>query len=750
MKRQFSIMVMVLSLFSYDIASADTAVFGPEKYVRGTGAPVEVTKSFTVPNPEAPFRIVVQNGQGKRGSVSSGIIKLNGTPLITPNLFNKKTDVITLPVTLQGTNTITAEVRSTPGSSFIVTIFGPDPPQSTFKGIKGVPDAFPVNTATVVTFNASVPYDPSQATPLVELQSVTPDGIVLGTEGAMVDTGNLTLGDEIKGDGVFSFRKTYTIAQPGDLTLRIKATIGAQDYYSDRFALTAFTPFSEASVLGGLNAQTMAEQLYYQIEPTQGKSAALAAVVSSLKQNPLVKDAGISQGGNHVWIEYVTGIRGGISFNPPGTRGGGASLSPLASPLSISSTTPGSVPGNIAVESKKVLIASPFKDQFGSTDEGTALKKLYEDHNTNSGCPKYDITYLENSQVEVDTFKALASYGIIHVASHGNVNGNQVDILTKTPATLLNLIWYAGDLLLGRLYQENVGGQTWLAVTPSFISHHVSSMPSSLVFLGSCLSASNNTMSTAFLNAGAQAYLGFSDLVPSSFAFNKATYFHQNWVEDPSTLLTASEVFNGGCSGDPTAPACWKLIPTASKLEAPLGGLQNGNFELGTLGAWTPQGDARILTQLGPFTPTDGTYMGLISTGLGFTTSSGSISQQACLPANAQTLSVSWNFNSEEFQEYCGDIYQDFFRIDLIDSNGATNNLLYEDIDAWCSATTKVPLVFDQGDVWSTGWRTTPLNIGTYATANSGKSVTIQLSAGDIGDSIYDTAILLDAIKVQP
>lgn len=64
-------------------------------------------------------------------------------------------------------------------------------------------------------------------------------------------------------------------------------------------------------------------QLYYQVEKTEGKSAALAAVVDSLKQNPFVKDAGISESGSHVWIKYINGAGGGISFNRPGTKGGG-------------------------------------------------------------------------------------------------------------------------------------------------------------------------------------------------------------------------------------------------------------------------------------------------------------------------------------------------------------------------------------------------------------------------------------------
>jgi hypothetical protein len=44
-----------------------------------------------------------------------------------------------------------------------------------------------------------------------------------------------------------------------------------------------------------------------------------------------------------------------------------------------------------------------------------------------------------------------------------------------------------------------------------------------------------------------------------------------------------------------------------------------------------------------------------------------------------------------------------------------------------------------------TGWDMLSFDI----TAFRGQTVTLVLSAGDVGDSIYDTAILLDLISVQ-
>ncbi len=136
----------------------------------------------------------------------------------------------------------------------------------------------------------------------------------------MVDNGQLSLGDEIQGDGIFSFRKTYTVPQPSDIRIRVKADVSGQVFYSDVFTLTAFTPISDTEAEATNNAQSSAEQLYYQLLPAKGKDQALADVVAFLKGYPFVKNVGISAGRNSIWIQYTNGMEGGIAFNPPGTR----------------------------------------------------------------------------------------------------------------------------------------------------------------------------------------------------------------------------------------------------------------------------------------------------------------------------------------------------------------------------------------------------------------------------------------------
>jgi hypothetical protein len=629
--------------------------------------------------------------------------------------------------------------------SFKPRLYSGAPAVSPVSGITVDPDGFPINTATQVKFTASVPYPAGGTVPTVLLEQVDQNGNFIALEGSMADDGNLSLGDEIEGDGVFSFRKTYNIAQPSQIKLRVKTTLNGQTNYSELFNIRAFAPITDSEANSINNAQTSARQLYDQLVSSKGEEQAKIEIVTYLKGQSIVQDAGISDG--TIWIKYNNGMEGAILFTPPGTKGGSSSNN--SSQLSLQANL-SAQSSNLEVGSKKVLIMAPFLNEFGGDDDGPAAKTLFDNHNS-AGCPKYDVTYLSNSQAGVGAFKALGSYGIVHISSHGDtVNGNVI-ILSKTSNSAQNMQTYQADLNSSpiRLLTATTATGTWLAATPEFFRWYIQSFPSNaVVFFSSCRSTRNNTMANIINQKGAKTYFGFSDYVQTTFAKQKVTHFYDKWLEDPTTLVTTGEVFNGGCDSS-NPPACWNLVG-ANNVEAPSGNqLQDGSFESGTLGAWSAQGDGRVISQLGNFSPTDGNRMGIISTGLGFTTDSGAVSQQACIAINATTVSFDWNFSSEEFQEWCGSPYQDYFRVDLVSENGATTNLLYRNVDSLCSSTSPASFSFDRGDAWTTGWRSEAIDISGFAASNNGKPVTVRFSAGDVGDSIYDTAITLDNIKIN-
>ena len=87
--------------------------------------------------------------------------------------------------------------------------------------------------------------------------------------GKLVDDGNLSLDDEIEGDGIFSFRKVYSFSQPSTIFLKIRVNIEGQVHYSDAFSLFAFTPITDQEATEMANAQTSAQQLLEQLVQTQ-------------------------------------------------------------------------------------------------------------------------------------------------------------------------------------------------------------------------------------------------------------------------------------------------------------------------------------------------------------------------------------------------------------------------------------------------------------------------------------------------
>jgi hypothetical protein len=687
-------------------------------------------------------------------------VKLNGAVVVGPNDFNKQVDLITKAVKLSEQNTLSVEVRSTPGSFVLVTILSDTPPVSPISGVTVNPDALFVNEPAIVTIRAVVPYDQTQGTPPVTLQRVDTSGNLLATEGSLTDDGNLANGDEIKGDGIFSIRKVFSSTQEERIRLRIALQQGVLVINSNVFFLDVFAHLTDAELNAIQTLQANAEQFYKAF--VGSKQDARNATLALITQSPDVLQAGLSENGNGIWILYKSGVLGGLVLNPGNTRGGSGNAAwpfgPVVNPYATLFSQPLALQsGGNGIKNRKAIVLSPFLFQFGATDEGNELKDLLED----SACPAYDVTNLTDTAVTVNTIKTLNQYGIVAIATHGdsfyngllslwtdkfgwNSFGAQVVFLTGEKATAANKVANEIDLKKGRLAITNNGGG-YYSILPSFIEYYSGGgYPNSLVYIGACRSTFNNSMGNAFLGKGAGTYLGFSEYVDSGFAGQAAIDFFTAFLED-STKTTGS-AFVPGQSDSSSPPAFFQMKGSAT-LTQPSAQLLDGGFEAGNLGAWRASGDGRVLSQLGQFSPTEGAFAGLISTGLGFTVNSGSIEQEVCLPSDAKQLQFDWNFSSAEFVEFCGSIFQDFFKVEIITDSG-THVLFFRKVDDLCSSVSQTSLVFDQPDVWSTGWQSQSIDISAIAVANQGKPVKIRFSAGDVGDSIFDTAILLDKIRI--
>lgn len=661
------------------------------------------------------------------------------------------------------------------------------------------PDALFVNESGTVTVLAAIRYDSAAGTfPTVKLNQVNAGGQVLATIGILTDDGDLANGDEIAGDGIFSFSDPLLSSIEGRINLRVD--IVNPTFSSEVFSLDYITHISEAQFNEILAMQTAAVQDYENLVGSLGEDGARDAVLADIQADPDVIQAGLSDSSAGIWILHETGILGGLMLNPDDTRSGAATSGldgilqatggrgePPNVPAAASSTAAPAPAASLTadfsrrlnaaldeesqIQNNKAIVLGAFNWQFGTTDDAPGINNIL----SNAACPSFDVTYLLDGAVTVDVIKTLDEYGIVALTSHGDTfyngilslwsdrwgwNGpfGQVVFLVGEQANAANRVANEVDLRQGRLAITSAATGSYYSILPSFIGYYSGGgYPNSLVYIGACRSTFNNTMGDAFTAAGAKTFIGYSEYVNSAFAGIVGVDFFDRYINQPG-IDTTGEAFIPGQFDTSTPPAYFELIgDTDTELADP--DLLDGDFESGTTVAWSVAGDGRVITQLGGFSPTSGAFMGIISTGLGFTASSGEISQQICLPGDAETLDFSWNFSSEEFVEWCGSQYQDFFSVTIYTDSGP-QNLFYRNVDSLCGSVFATALAFDQSGagcepndnndctVWSTGWLSASLDVSAIAAANEGKAVELVFSAGDVGDSVFDSAILLDNIEV--
>ena len=179
-------------------------------------------------------------------------------------------------------------------------------------------------------------------------------------------------------------------------------------------------------------------------------------------------------------------------------------------------------------------------------------------------------------------------------------------------------------------------------------------------------------------------------------------------------------------------------------------------FEDGDKG-WDTKGDVSVVEQMGSAQPAEGNKMVRLSTGLAY--AAPSWAQKAlCASNGVKNLTFNWRMYSEEFEEYCGSTYQDYFVVSILNADGTKQELARWTIDDICPAgansctkcgakspgITKTDLKFDHGDVWGTAWQTTTLPLPGNAA-----SATLVWEVNDVGDSSYDTVVLLDGIVLS-
>ncbi|MFD1775166.1 S-layer homology domain-containing protein [Paenibacillus rhizophilus] len=616
-------------------------------------------------------------------------------------------------------------------------------------------------------------------------------GKVISEITSLYDDGLGAHGDSLQADGIYSGKATLTESTEGYINL--------QAYTGDAPSSTVF----KLSVVKHLTDEQLAQTEIIE-NNTQDKLDQLVTeygdlqkakeeTVAWLQAQAEVQYAGISGAGGSIWYLLDTGILGGISAAPENTKGLSSTGEAAPSDALKTNTLTQSVEQTVSsIGSKRVAVISPFASELTSS---TVYDAVYDKFNQ-SDYP-FLVERVKDTAADVNFFKGLNNYGVVVLDTHGDTfydenvlqmlhntygidfkyAGPQVMFLTGEKATVESKKAYELDLKKGRL--AIISG--YYAITPSFITRYNDMLPDTIVFNGSCRSLYNNSMADAFINNGAATYYGYTDYV--KLAYDQAI------IQSVFTALvdenkTTEEAFNSAVAANGANDGLATFAMKGSSIDAKTKGLINGTFETGNWIGWNGNGDVRVISKLGPLKPTEGNYMAIISTGLGFENndyagfdynSDSYIEQNFIIPAGVTTLSFDYNFISEEPKEYVGTKFNDTFKTTVTSSvyintasvvtshvNGGdtVTSSVYgnesvtigtESINGstvyWIDEN-KVAIDFYGGDktTYMTNWKHVQFDVSQFA----GKaSIVLRFHVWDQGDSAFDTAVLIDNVILK-
>lgn len=648
------------------------------------------------------------------------------------------------------------------------------------------PTAIIAGNPTQVNVLLTVPANVKLQDSSVKLIKLDNSNNPAGEVGVLYDNGKLANGDEIAGDNIFSGIFTFTGTAVGDLKLRVDAKV-----VSGNQSNNASTSVSSLRVLSELTTVQFNEIVNTQSDAAnkvsqylagnvQNMPTAITQTVDWLKSQSAVESAE-SDGSTSIRIKYKSGLYGGMILsveNVSGqitTKGGyqgaderkNSKRIPLNQQTTGTYFTPSSSLSQLykstadldpkVIGNRNVLIYAPFESYFPVDMRPTIVNIL------NSSDFEFEITSYTDQDATVAALENMTAYGLVIFDTHGSGGkefgtGEIVDTNSAAYKNKYKAMLKEGKLSIWKNVTISITGgvknkQDIYAIRAPFISDLAGKFPNSVIFNGSCESTKSPDLENAFIGKGAKTYYGFNKVVNVTFCALAADSCVKRLAKD---LKNTGEAFIGG--SDPQSPNAVYEIKGENDIHYP-DDLINGDFEFGKITGWTRSGDGRVISKLASVNPEGGSYMGIISTGLGYTTATGKIFQTFTVKNTESTLTVKWNFLSEEFLEYIGSQYQDYFKVIIKTENGTENILLNKTVDGIAAqfGATKEPLspgnlikvspdiVFDVGDVYMTNWQTSTFDITAYR----GQRITLILAAGDVGDSAYDTAILLDDISVK-
>lgn len=380
-----------------------------------------------------------------------------------------------------------------------------------------------------------------------------------------------------------------------------------------------------------------------------------------------------------------------------------------------------------------------------------------------------------DKDVTVSDYKKLSGYEVIMISGHGahtEYKATTGEIRTLSSLVLTEDVTsskdeqYAADLKQFRVGKISVTGGTKYAILPEFFEYYYDSddLNGSFIFAENCEvmgkdGTTNNAFANAWMGASAEAVVAFHNSVMATYCRNLMKLYVEQLVggataQEALNVATATYGANDYFAGrEAYGPTAYPILSGNKNAILITEGLVNGDFEESTTAVgWRQLGDNRILMQLGNLIPTSKQRMAIITTGIGSAeedylsgTEGSVLSQVFRLPENATRLVFTYNVVSEEPMEYVGSSFDDTFLAQVSYGN-QTAVVVKESINesAWQPI---YNINFEGGDdtTYETGWKVVEVDVSGLA----GQVINLEFQVYDMGDSIYDTAVLIDNVHVK-
>ena len=571
------------------------------------------------------------------------------------------------------------------------------------------------------------------------------------------DDGNYSLhGDDIKGDGIYSIKYNINTESIND-SVNVYYAKSSNHKTSNKLSIELIKPFTQqelnniAYVDNSVNG--VVNNTAFQSSEISGRKDTMTNLLEELQDNNKIVD-------NSIKYDEVNKV---LSFKYTRDVIGEILLEDIEDDVDEVNTSNEAAIDSIGnynlshlqpLNQVNVAIFNSFENTPFRTDFYEELVARWREYGLN--------VYYDDVVSVNDLKTGLLNKQAISLSGHGTTSGlylNEED----EPANIVNDAEYQADLLKNRISRTYLEGGPTYIIHPSFFSYYyvTGSLNGSFIFGNSCqLAGNNNTpdyaFADAFLSASAETFVGYVNSVESNYSRNvMKSYFEALFngltsadALDAAALENGEKCFYGAfptLHGNPNA----MLIGTDIK---------NGNFEgytqkmvLSPLD-WCSTGDARVISKLGQISPYD-SRMAFLSTGIGskqeayMSGTQGSAMSQVLRVGGYSTLSFNYDVVSEEPEEWVGSRFNDKFEIQILDGN---NNILSSEIVETVNTSTWYSLEdvdFDGGDttVFHTGWDRKIIDLSDY----QNQIIQIRFLVYDVGDSIYDTATLLDNIVLS-